>query len=188
MASRLLMGLLLAAAPLPCLAAGVPPHALWGKSVSVSWSEDRVQRTLPDGAFGDRHIERRAEIYIAGSGRVFKRESAVDDGQRMYPGRGPNRSGSRDQVVGSEGGQRVGVSFSGTTLVITSMAERGARQMAVSFSEDFGSCQARVVNGREAGASTYSFRSLTSGREVEVRSVTTHPGSCSVSAGNVFER
>lgn len=180
----------LAAVAGPAEAAGLIPKPIWGRSFTVTWSENRVQRVLPDGEFRERHIERQSDFYVSSAGRVFKRETAIDDISGRGTGRKGRgaRSGTRENIVDENQNARpIDITFRGTAATITTSATRGARRITIDFDAGFQSCRAQVINGRETSASSYVVRSLTTQRDVEIQSVSTGDANCSVRDGNIFE-
>lgn len=152
------------------------PAQLRGKSIIVSWSEERVQRDVGEANFRSATRGFEFRVYISAAGRVFSRLTAINR----------KRSGSRDQVGGAGGSTRV-ADFTGQSMnMIMTGSERGARRVAVNFDAGFGSCRADVVRAKQVGAATMVARSLIRGTQVEIRSVTTSAATCAVQAGNVF--
>src|SRR5215470_14217788 len=80
MSSKLLfVSLLLIALPVSALAQSAPT-ALRGKSIIVSWSEDRSLRFVGEPAFRDTRTPRSMSIYVSSTGRPFSRNSATPMG------------------------------------------------------------------------------------------------------------
>jgi hypothetical protein len=174
---RWTLALLLVVVPGHALAASAP-NQLRGKSVTVAWSENRMQRVVGEAEFRSVTVQHQYQVYVSSAGRVFSRMTNTNR-------RG--RSGSRDEV-GGEGDNRWVPSFSGQSMTVL-MGGRGggARRVAVSFDAGFGSCSADVVRAKEVGAETMRATSIIiPGRQVEIKSVTTSSASCGVQAGNVF--
>ena len=163
---------------LSALAAGGTPPEARGKSVVVTWTEDRVQRFL--GTDGQRqvHADISMTAYVSTAGRIFNRITIQVIGRR-------GGVGSVDQVAGSEGARRV-TRFEGRTLLIDTEFRGSARRIAVDFDAGFASCNARVINGNERGASTNVRRSIVNGELIEILSMTTSPAQCFVKEGNAF--
>jgi hypothetical protein len=167
--------------PFPVLAASAPAQ-LRGKSVVVTWTEDRLQRRLGEGRFQHRRIPQSLSIYVSSKGTLFSRRTATGGGRRA-------RSGSRDTIgreaTSSTGGARV-LNFNGHTLTAVAGVEQGARAVKVNFDDSFSSCTADVILGRQSGAATMRVKSLVNGETIEIRSAEIGGASCSVRAGNVF--
>ena len=153
------------------------PTQLYGKSVVVSWSEERNQRVGGDP--NPRSVVRFAEfkVYVSSAGKPFSRMTYMASAGR----RGGMKTGNRD-AVGGESNRKV--SFSGNTMSVVMPMGGGARSVAVNF--DGGSCSAHVIMGKEAGSSSIRSKSIISGQDVEVLSVKTSDASCRIQDGNVF--
>ena len=166
------LGLL--AAQGPAIAA---PSQLYGKSVVVSWSEERLQKV--NGESSPRSVTRFGQfsVYISSTGKPFSRMSY------SFAGRNSARSGNRDSVGGEGRGNR-NVSFSGNTMNVVMTMGGGARNVMVNF--DGGSCNARVIMGKESGSSSIRAKSIVTGGDIEILSVKTGDASCRVQDGNVF--
>jgi hypothetical protein len=161
-------------------AAIAAPKALYGKSIIVSWTEQRVQRRLGESTF---HAATRIgtfSVYVSTQGHLFNRSAMANPAARH--GRG--REGSKERV-GSQGHTRI--SFQGRSLVAIQMQEHGARRILVTFDAGFTSCTANVIRGKETGAQSIRTNSLIRpGAQAEIQSVTTSGVSCSMRDGNVF--
>jgi hypothetical protein len=156
------------------------PTGLRGKSVIVSWIEDRSLRAVGEATFRQNRATFSRSIYISTEGRPFVRTTVT-------PGR---RTGSAEAV--GEGGRSFAggaleVRFQGRILIMTTtMTAGGARRLTVEFADGFDSCTARVVTAKETGAKVIRGKSLVTGRPMEVQSVTASGATCTVRSGNVF--
>ena len=167
----------LAMAPSVAIAA---PSQLYGKSVIVSWSENRVQTTDRDAQSASVTGQGQLSVYISEKGRPFSRISMSVTNQR-----GRTRSGDSDSVQG-EGSAR-SFSFSGNTMSASMpRGNAGAMQISVTFDSGFQSCSARVITGKTGGAQSTRVTSIITGRQYDVYSVKTGGESCRVQSGNVF--
>jgi hypothetical protein len=134
----------------PALAASraIPPQAT-GKSIVVSWSEDRVQRFYGTDGSRQVHVDFSMNVYVSTAGRIFNRISAVSTGM----GRRGSRSGESEQVAG-EGDRgefaKRAARFEGRALLIDAEFPAGARHIAVSFDAGLATCTAHVINGWQA--------------------------------------
>ena len=153
------------------------PQALYGKSVVVSWTEQRMQRRQGEGEFRPATRQGEFSVYVGGTGRIFNRASMTN------PKRG--RSGATERVGDTKNRN---VAFEGRSMVVTQHGSTGgARRIAVAFDDGFSSCTAQVIRGKEEGAGAIVARSaITPGRKVEIASVKTTGVSCAVKNGNVF--
>ncbi|MCX7307796.1 MAG: hypothetical protein NTZ72_07545 [Afipia sp.] len=157
-----------------------PPKQLYGKSITVSWTETRSQRDSQAGpTFKQVGIPFTNVYYISTEGRLFKRASA----------RSPGGAGSVDRVGtsgGSESGDSRNVSFSGNRIVASNSFQGAARQTQITFDPSFSSCTAQVITGMPPGRKSVTVRSITTGNTVEFESVSAGPASCSIASGNPF--
>ena len=106
--SRLALHLALTAiAALVCTAAMAAPKELYGKSIVISWSEDRVQRQVGETAFQSRSIAGGLSVYVSSQGNIFNRTSAsnTQGNRRNIASHNYRFQGSADQV-GSAGNSR----------------------------------------------------------------------------------
>src|SRR5690242_1423614 len=71
------------------------PPQLRGKSVTASWTEERVQRLSGEADFSSRSIPQTLSVYISNEGRVFAKRTAFAGGGSS---RRPRGSGSRESV------------------------------------------------------------------------------------------
>ncbi len=177
--SLILLGFAGAGALWAC-AAQAAPSQLYGKSVVVTWTEERQQKVNGEEAI--RNVGRNGQfsVYLSAAGKPFSRMSYSFSGSR-----GGLKSGNRD-VVGGEGGSGPSVSFSGNSLSAAKSMSGGARNILVSFDGGFQSCSAQVLTGKESGASHIKMTSMVNGNKLEVLSVKTGAASCRIQAGNVF--
>jgi len=182
----------------PGLAEAAPfPPPLLGKSVTISWTTTRQQRFEGSDDIAFRAFSNTLNIYISSAGRAFSKERVVlagGGGGRRGGGFGGGggrfgRTAESEQAPGdsrsSTGGNRV-VHFEGGALLVDNPLIAGARRVAITFDAGYGSCNARVIFGREGGTGPIRQRSMLSGRRFEVVSVQTSTPSCSVMSGNVF--
>jgi hypothetical protein len=154
-------------------AAAASPPQLYGKSIVVTWSEDRVQRFVGQEKFHESRMTSNMSVYVSTAGRPFKRHTVQSRGG----------VGSRESVGGSS---ERGVDFQGHTLLLTSAYKGGARRIQIDFDANFGSCAAVVVTGKESEAGSFIQNGLASHRQIEVQSGKPGPATCSIKDGNVF--
>ena len=171
----------LSAAIFPVLANtsfAAPPTQLYGKSISISWTESRMQRIGSANDFTMANIPQTLNVYISSKGQLFSRRGAST---RMG-------SGSFD-AVGAGGqsheGNARGVTFSGHTMNASAALNSGARSISVQFDDGFGGCSANIIVGRSGGQNV-KLKALVGGQTVEIKSATASGASCSVREGNVF--
>jgi hypothetical protein len=178
---KLLCAALLFAVALPALAqAASPPRSLYGKSIIVTWTEERMQRRAGTMNFRSNTVRTGFRIYISTSGRVFSRLT------------NSNKQGtkSRDEVAGLKSDPRVRTQFSERSLTVFIGRGRGAasdvRRIAISFGNGFTSCRASVIRARQNGAPVIKSKSMVTGNQVEIQSVTATNENCGTRDGNVF--
>jgi len=174
----ILLGFTGAAIPL-ATAGHAAPSQLYGKSVVVTWTEERDQRAEGDPDI--RNVARNGQfsVYLSTAGKPFSRMSYSFSGRR-----GGLKTGKRDAVAGE--GSRRSVTFSGNTLNMSAPMRGGARNVMVTFDGGFQSCSAQVLTGKEAGSGSIHARSMVNGRSIEILSVKTGAASCRIQDGNVF--
>lgn len=154
-----------------------PGSDLLGKSVLVSWTENRQQRT--DGS-EVRAVTRnfQLQMYVSEAGRLFTRSTSS--------GRGGTHG--TDQVGGggrSLGGGARSVAVSGNTITVQSNWGNYARILRIDVGPGGSSCSAQMSVGKEPGAAPRSFRNV-GGFTIEIHSLSVSGVSCSIRPGNVF--
>jgi hypothetical protein len=157
------------------------PAQLYGKSVVVSWTENRMQTTDRDAGPTAVTGTGQLSVYVSEKGRPFSRVSMA------IAGRGSRgaRSGQRDTVQG-DGSART-ISFGGKSMNATMpRGNAGALLISVTFDSSFQGCSAHVVSGKTGGAQSTRVTSIITGRQYEFYSVKTSGESCSIQNGNVF--
>jgi hypothetical protein len=168
------------------------PAPLLGKSVTVNWNTNRQQKFEGSDEVVLRVLSSSLRVYISTTGRAFSKELvAVTGGGGRGRGGGGRGGGSfesdqaPDDSRNSTGGNRI-VHFDGGALLVDSPFIAGARRISIIFDAGYGSCNARVIFGREGGSGPIRQRSVLSGRRFEVVSIQTSAPSCSIMSGNVF--
>jgi len=159
-------------------AVAAPAPDIVGKSVVVTWTENR-QLQRADGSVNVASSND-LRIYISSAGRPFVRGSSA-------VGR---FSASSEQVGGSgttnSGGMRV-VSIDGHTIVLQAIIYGNwGRNLRVEIAPGGSSCSAQMLVAKESGSAPKAFRSAMSGMQTEVHAVTVSGVSCTVQQGNVF--
>lgn len=153
------------------------PAALLGKSIVLTWSETRQQRTVGEQNFRSVNASHHLSMYVSGAGRVFVR-------QTIRTGSG---TGSGDQVSGSPESHVV-PSFAGQTMTLFSpFRSGGMRRHDITFDAAFSGCTATVAFAKEVGRETAITGSLIDKRHlVEMQSISVANVTCAVQSGNVF--
>jgi hypothetical protein len=159
--------------------ASAAPAQLYGKSVTVSWTENRMQTTDVSSVPTPKVASGQLSVYVSDKGRAFSRVSM------SVERRGGARSGSRDSVQGEASARSIG--FSGNSMtVMAPRGDAGALRIAVTFDAGFSGCSARVISGKTGGAGFTHVHSMVTGRTYDFYSVQTSGESCSIQSGNVF--
>ena len=155
------------------------PAQLYGKSVIVSWTENRIQTTDLSSIPQSRTVSAQLSVYVSDKGRAFSRMAMSVNSPRG------TRSGNRDAVQG-EGAAR-SISFGGNSMtMIGHRGDTGALRVAVTFDSGFSGCSAHVIAGKATGATAMKITSMATGHVHDVFSIQTSNESCSVQSGNVF--
>jgi hypothetical protein len=149
------------------------PQELIGKSIIVTWTEERMKRAPSQSTFHPEIRHGEFSLYVSSLGRVFNRlRMANSSGQ----------TGSVEQIGGE-------ISVSEKSIVAVQTQVRGARRIAVTFDQAYSSCTADVVHAKEAGASTMLGGGLI-GRKAhqpgEIESAHVSGARCLIKEGNVF--
>jgi hypothetical protein len=156
------------------------PSQLYGKSVVVSWTENRMQTTDRSATPVSKTASGQFSVYVSDKGRAFSRVSMT-----VERGRRGTASGQRDAVQG-EGSAR-SVNFSGNSMTMAApRGDAGAMMIRVTFDSGFSGCSAHVVTGKSGGASHTRIQSMVTGGTYDFYSVQTSGESCSIQSGNVF--
>jgi hypothetical protein len=159
----------------PAFAASAP-NALRGKSVTASWTENRMQRSGHHLNFRPRSVPQTLQIYISSEGRTFERRIASRRG----------RSGVREGIGGGTVAKTSRSYFQGRALILAGAMRQGARQVRIEFSPDFSSCSTKVIVGTTGREMLVKGRSMISGKRVEFELLNVSDESCSIQNGNIF--
>lgn len=167
--------LLWALCAIPASAVAAPGPDLVGKSVTVSWTESRQQRTDNSEVHAvTRNFQ--LQVYVSGAGRPFARIS--------NSGRRGNQSA--EQV--GEGGQSLGggarsLKADGNTITLQAIYGNYARNLRVDVTAS--GCNAQMSVGKESGSAPKAFKNR-AGMKIEIHSLSVSGVSCSLQQGNVF--
>jgi hypothetical protein len=148
------------------------PAQLYGKSVVVFWSEDRMQRHGDEGPFTQAILHVRESIYISGAGRFFAKT--------QWPG-GDTRERFGTSLVG-----KGIIKFTGRSLIHDTPSVMGARHLQIDFDPNFSSCTASIIVGRVPGSELFIGRNNATGQLNMIKSVSISGINCSIKPGNVF--
>lgn len=160
-------------------AAHAAPAQLYGKSVVVTWTEERQQRV--DGEDRIRNVGRNGtfSVYVSSAGKPFSRMNYSFSG-----GRGGLKSGNRDAVGGESSARNVSFQGNSINVVGGKSMKGGARSIRIDL--DGGGCSAQVITGKEEGASAIRAKSIVTGSSLEILSIKSSAASCRIQDGNVF--
>jgi hypothetical protein len=165
----------LAAAMSSSAAQAAPPKELFGKTVTVSWTETREQRPVGEQNWRQVNGSIAMHLYVSEAGRVFNNISYA------------TRAGSAERAGEIAGGGKRTINFSDRSLVILMPAGAGsATRIIADFDAGFSSCSAQVTRAKESADTIVRRYSGIIKRMNEIRSTTVGSASCSIKAGNAF--
>jgi hypothetical protein len=168
--------------------AGSAPKELYGKSITVQWSESVTGRKGGDQVTRNWFQGHLINIYISSAGRLFVRRTGSGDGSagRAYGGMGAAQpSGHGVSTAPGQSDAQDRVDFQGRSIVVYSEFQSGARRIAVDLYDGGTGCKATVINGKQAGKNIVQQNSVRG--EIEVSSIQIGSSvTCSVRDGNVF--
>jgi hypothetical protein len=171
-------------------AAPFPPPLL-GRSITVSWTVDYEMKRESNGETFFHNQDRTLQVYISTAGRAFSNEvfsgrsSVAGDRSRDRTPRARNSQQAPDDGRDSMGRTSRIANFEGGALVVDSALVEGARRLSITFDAGSGSCNARVIMGREGGAGSIRQNLIMDGIAEVVSSKISTPR-CSVADGNVL--
>jgi hypothetical protein len=169
------IGLAFALAELSSSAIAAPATDIVGKSVLVSWTENRQMERAGQAINTTLSFDLR--MYISSAGRPFTRLTL-----------GSRRGSATNEQVGNSGTSLSGgvraVSVNGHTIVMQSIIGNYARNLRVEVTS--GGCSAEMVVGKEVGSGPKAFRSAVTGEMTQIDALSVNGVSCSVQEGNVF--
>jgi hypothetical protein len=156
-------------------AQAAPVKQLYGKTISISWTETREQRPLGEQAW--RHVSgsQTLNMYVSEAGRVFNNLS--------YSTRGGSAE-RKGEIAGS--GKR-SIRFDGrSVLVLMPHGLGGATRVTAEIDPEFSNCNAQVTRAKESPDTIIRNYSGIIKHEIEIRATQVAGVSCSIRAGNVF--
>src|SRR5438874_1628422 len=149
-------------------AQAAPPKELYGKTVSLSWTETREQR--PEGMQAWQQVagSQALNLYVSEAGRVFNKLS--------YSTKGGNAE--RKGEIAGGGGNR-SISFNGKSLLILMPhGTGGATRINADFDASFSSCSAQVTRAKEGPDAIIRSYSGIIKHFVEIKSIQVGGVSC----------
>jgi len=159
------------------------PSRLYGKTISVSSTENLMWRPAGAQVFTHREKTSHLIVYVSGSGRLFVRTWVQHGGSAVTVYEQVGASG-RSNIGGARTAQ-----FAGRSLVTTTAFQGAATRHQIDFDANFGSCSVSIIVGKEAGANTsFQMRGMGGTSLVEIQSETHTNPTCSIEEGNAFAR
>jgi hypothetical protein len=166
------------------------PRELYGKSVSLSWTERRELKYV-DGQEKSYVVQKVRTVYISDKGRYFVGADATTFGKKGRVGWN-SKSGAKmfapdqnDMSTPNMRGWIMKPTFEGRSLILYEPHRSGADRTEVAFDQSFQTCSIKHVFGKEAGAPGEVMRGIT-GRLQMLVSAETSGDTCSVSQGNLL--
>jgi len=171
------VALILAAVGFPMTAHAAPSTDLVDKTLELSWTENRQQRTN-GSEVKTASVTFDLKIYVSSKARPFTRLTS----------RARTQDISNEQVGASGsslGGGVRSVRADGNTIVLQANFGNYARILQIQVSG--GSCSAQMSIGKAQGSQATAYRNV-AGMMVEIHSVTASTPTCSIQSGNSFAR
>ena len=156
-------------------ASAAPAPDIVGKSVLVSWSENRDVRI--DGAPKSGSVSFQLSIYLSSAGRPFAR---VTSSSRAGTATGEQVGGSGASIGGGVRAVRV----DGHSISVQASYGNYARSTRIEVGSGGGSCSVQISLGKEVGSAPKAFQY--GGHAIEVLSASVASSSCAMQEGNVF--
>jgi hypothetical protein len=166
--------------------AGSAPKELYGKSISVQWSESltgtwQYEKRVVRNIGANCHMN----IYISAAGRPFVRLIQTTAGagtHQVRMGGSVEHNRSWEIAPGASSSDRV--EFAGRSMAVYTVFESGARRIAIDVDANKMGCTASIINGKQVGNNIIrqgAVRGSFDASSVQIGSVT-----CSIREGNVF--
>jgi hypothetical protein len=151
------------------------PKELYGKTVTVSWTETREQRPVGEQNWRTVHGSVAMFLYVSEAGRVFNNMSYA------------TRAGSAERAGEIAGSGKRSINFSDRSLLILLPSGSGsATRIVADFDAGFSSCSAQVTRATESADTIVRRYSGIIKQTNEIRSTQVGSASCSIKAGNAF--
>jgi hypothetical protein len=172
-------------APWSARAGGAPPQ-LYNKSITLNWVEARTNK-FPNGSVRHPVVHSNYGIYISSTGRVFSQIGRYSQPPRGTPSMQTGSSVGPDGTVIKTSNSRYGraLSFAGRSIHTVWKYESGARRITVNFADDFGSCTAEIIYGKEDGVPGIVQRGMSTQLHMLV-SINISSPICAIKNGNIF--
>jgi hypothetical protein len=127
--------------------AGPAPKELFGKSVTVTWTETRSQRFQSEQQVRNVGVAMQMNIYISTAGRPFVRLNSSGMAGRNYHEQFRGTTTRTEQAPGEATTEHV--DFDGRSIVVYQQFRSGTRRIDIDAKGTV--CRATIVNGREGG-------------------------------------
>ena len=159
-------------------AADVPPR-LFGKSLTLAWQTNRVEKNVGTGDIRRYGASATLKVYISSKGRLFAEKTGLvrSPGGWLHVGRSSEISDSPDRREIKEWRAE------GASLVGYHQFSSGMRRMIVDFGNDYQTCSLKVSFAKQNGTENI----IRGGGMWEIQSIEVSNPTCHVQAGNVFE-
>lgn len=156
------------------IAAGAPSQ-LRGKSLALSWRDQRVEKIVSTGQ--ERGINQSSDltVYVGAEGRFFSQFS-----------RATAKSSSNLKEVSGAGRNELSWRVDGKALAADQPFKKGVRRLIVSFDDSYSNCTLRVLHGKEAGSSNLEYITFGDKQYVILQSINVTSTSCAIRTGNPF--
>ncbi len=145
---------------LPQASYAAAPKELYGKSVSITWTETREQR--PEGEQAWRQIvgTQTLNIYVSEAGRLFN--------NLVYS----TRRGSAERPGEIAGSGKRSIDFNGhALLILMPHGQGGATRIAAELDAAFSGCSAQVTRVKESEGTVIRNNSGIIQRYIEIKSI-----------------
>jgi hypothetical protein len=159
-------------------AESVPPKELYGKSITLQWSQSHTGKTLDDPIPRQWGRAISVNIYISTTGRPFMRQFETTTGG-FNPHGITNNYGQVTREAAPNESNSAHFDFQGRSVLLYRQFKSGVRRIAIDVDGSGTSCKATVINGREGGKDILQPRA-------EISSTLVGSVSCSIREGNVF--
>ena len=170
----------------PIAHAGPAPKELYGKSITVRWSESSSARNS-DKLVRNAGYVTQVDIYVSTAGRPFVRSRRAGIGGLDYHVQTGSLgySDSSDSVPG-QSDSKDRVDFQGRSVFVYRQLLSGASRVAIDLDSAGTSCKATVIIGRQAGSNVVTR--VGARGTINLSSIQIGPTSCSIQEGNVFRQ
>jgi len=152
-----------------------PPKELYGKTVTISWTETREQRPVGEQAWRQINGSVALHLYVSETGRIFNNVSYAT-------GAG---SAERSGEIAGSGNRSVNLNDRSLSVMMQS-GEGAATRITADFDAGFSGCSAQVTRAKERADTIVRRYSAIIKRMNEIRSTQVGGASCSIKTGNAF--